>query len=360
MSSATNGSSSSRESEPAPKLPRLPDLDAIRAAAARIAPHAHRTPVFTSSTLDRLCGARLFFKAESLQKGGAFKFRGAANAVLSLADEVAARGVLTHSSGNHGAALALAAAVRGIPARVVMPEDAPRVKREAVAGYGAEITFCAPTSAAREETAAKLAEETGAEVIHPYDDVRVIAGQGTVALELLEEVPALDFLLVPVGGGGLASGCAIATASVSPNTRVVGAEPARADDAARSLAAGRHLTNPPGSIDTMADGLKASLAPRTYHALAAHLERVVVVPEEAILPALRLVWERMKLVIEPSAAVPVAALLSGAALAESAEDDAGAGRPWPRVGVVLSGGNVDLDRLDWGRAEEAPGSGHGG
>ena len=346
------------------RIPDLPDLDAIRRAAERIAPHAHETPVFTCRTLDRMCGARLFFKAESLQRAGAFKFRGAANAVLSLSDEEAARGVLTHSSGNHGAALALAAAVRGIPARVVMPEDAPRVKQAAVAGYGAECTFCEPTHEARRETAERLAEETGAMVVHPYDDVRVIAGQGTAALEIHRQVPDLDYLVLPVGGGGLASGCAIATAGVSPRTRVVGAEPARADDAARSLAAGRHLTNPPGPVDTVADGLKASLAPRTYRALAEHLERVVTVPEEDVLPALRLVWERMKLVIEPSCAVPVAALLAGTAvphLSDAPGDSPGdAAGDRPRVGVILSGGNVDLEALDWSSVAAWPEAAPGG
>jgi len=337
-----------------PDLSGLPDLDDVRRAAERIAPHAHETPVFTSSTLDRMCGARLFFKAESLQRAGAFKFRGAVNAVLSLPEAEARRGVLTHSSGNHGAALALAAAVRGIPARVVMPEDAPQVKRRAVAGYGAEITFCEPTAEARREVAVRLAEETGAVVVHPYDDERVIAGQGTAALEIHRQVPDLNFLVVPVGGGGLASGCAIATAGVSPATRVVGAEPARADDAARSLAAGRHLTNPPGPIDTVADGLKASLAPRTYRALAHHLERVVTVPEEDVLPALRLVWERMKLIIEPSCAVPVAALLAGTAIPHLTGAPATGAGDRPRVGVILSGGNIDLEALDWAAVDAWP------
>jgi len=328
----------------------LPDLDDVRRAAERIAPYARRTPVLTSSTLDRLCGARLFFKCESFQKGGAFKFRGAANTVLSLAAEAAARGVVTHSSGNHGAALALAAALRGVPARVVMPRDAARVKRAAVSGYGAEIVDCGPTAASRAAVCARLVEETGATLVHPYDDARVIAGQGTAALELLAEVPALDLVVVPVGGGGLAAGTGIAVAGVSPSTVVVGAEPAVADDAARSLAAGRLLANPPGPLATLADGLRASLAPRTFAALSRHLEGVVTVSEAEILGALRLVWERMKIVIEPSAAVPVAALLSGAAQATAAAGERG---PWPRVGVILSGGNVDLGRLDWTAAAPA-------
>jgi threonine dehydratase len=326
--------------------PALPDLDDVRRAAERIAPHARRTPVLTSSTLDRMCGARLFFKCEGFQKGGAFKFRGAANTVLSLSEAEAARGVVTHSSGNHGAALALAAAVRGVPARVVMPRDAPRVKREAVAGYGAVVVPCEPTAADREAVCARLVAETGGVLVHPYDDPRVIAGQGTAALELLAEVPALDLVVVPVGGGGLASGTGIAVAGASPSTRVVGAEPAAADDAARSLAAGRLLANPPGPVATVADGLKASLAPRTFAGLSQHLAAVVTVGEDEIVAAMRLVWERMKIVIEPSAAVPVAALLSGAALGPLAADGAARGA-WPRVGVVLSGANVDLDRLPW-------------
>ena len=329
--------------------PELPDLDDVRRAAERIAPHTRRTPVLTCSTLDRLCGARLFFKCEGFQKGGAFKFRGAANTVLSLGEEEAARGVVTHSSGNHGAALALAAAVRGVPARVVMPRDAPRVKRQAVAGYGAEVVFCEPTAADREAACARLVAETGATLVHPYDDARVIAGQGTAVLELLEEVPALDLVVVPVGGGGLASGTAIAAAGVAPATRVVGAEPAAADDAARSLAAGRRLGSPPGPVATVADGLRASLSARTFAALSRHLAAVVTVGEDEIVAAMRLVWERMKIVVEPSAAVPVAALLSGAALGplDAGGATGGARGAWPRVGVILSGANVDLDRLPW-------------
>jgi len=344
-------------------IPSLPDLAAIREAARRIAPHVHRTPVVTSRTLDRMTGARLWFKCENLQRAGAFKIRGAANAVLSLSDEEAARGVVTHSSGNHGAALALAASLRGIPAWVVMPEDAPRVKRAAVEGYGATVVPCEPTAAAREEAAARVREETGAAMVHPYDDERVIAGQGTAALELLEQVaaaeapgwrmgdggtdgagPPLDLVVVPVGGGGLAAGTAIAVAGAAPGVRVAGAEPAAADDAARSLAAGRRIPNPPGRVETLADGLKASLSERTFRALADGLSAIATVDEEAIAEAARTVWERMKLVVEPSAAVPVAALLAGALpLPERAD-----GGP-ARVGVILSGGNADLDRLPWNR-----------
>ncbi|HEX2254635.1 MAG TPA: pyridoxal-phosphate dependent enzyme [Thermoanaerobaculia bacterium] len=322
---------------PSPAAPELPDLAVIRAAAERIAPHVHRTPVLRCSALDRLAGARLHFKCEPFQRGGAFKVRGATNAVLSLGEEEARRGVVTHSSGNHGAALALAARTRGIPAWVVMPEDAPRVKREAVAGYGATVVLCEPTAEARAATAERVVGETGAALVHSYDDPRVIAGQGTVALELLAQVARLDAVVVPVGGGGLISGVAIAVAALAPGTRVLGAEPAAADDAARSLAAGRLLPNPPGRVATVADGLKASLAERTFLAVGRHVERVVVVSEEEIVAAMCRVWERMKVIVEPSAAVAVAAVLSGVF----------AGAEPPEVGVVLSGGNVDLDRLPW-------------
>jgi len=317
----------------------LPDLASIRRAAERIAPWAHRTPVLTSRSLDAMAGAHLFFKCENLQRAGAFKFRGATNAVFSLSDDEARRGVLTHSSGNHGAALALAAANRGIRCWVVMPEGAPRVKRAAVAGYGAEIVGCAPTVEAREATAARVAAETGATFIHPYDDPRVIAGQGTAALELLADAPGLDWVVVPVGGGGLASGTAIAVGSISPRTRVVAAEPAAADDAYRSFTTG--VRQPAGPAPTIADGLRTALSERTFRALRERVSAVVTVEEEAIVAAMRTVWERMKLVIEPSAAVAVAALLAGT------DSAAFPIAPGERAGVILSGGNVDLDRLPW-------------
>lgn len=323
----------------------LPDLAAIRRAAERIAPWAHRTPVLTSRSLDAMAGARLFFKCENLQRAGAFKFRGATNAVFSLSEEEARRGVLTHSSGNHGAALALAAANRGIRCWVVMPEGAPGVKRAAVAGYGAEIVYCEATVAAREATAARVAADTGATFLHPYDDPRVIAGQGTAALELLDEVPDLVCVVVPVGGGGLMSGTAVAVRGLSASTRVLAAEPAAADDAFRSFQSGR--LQPAGPAPTVADGLRTALCERTFRALAELTAGVVTVSEEAIVAAMRTVWERMKLIVEPSAAVPVAALLAGDA------SPAGVRRQGERVGVILSGGNVDLDRLPWTAA--APG-----
>lgn len=313
----------------------LPGIDEIRAAAARIAPHAHRTPVWRSRSLDEWLGVRMLLKCENLQRVGAFKFRGACNAVFSLADGEAVRGVATHSSGNHAQALALAARLRGVPAHVVMPHTAPAVKRNAVAGYGARIIPCEPTLEAREAALAEVVAATGAVYIPPYNDARVIAGQGTAALELLEEAPDLEFILAPVGGGGLLSGTAIAAAAVAPACRVVGAEPAAADDAARSLEAGRILP----SVDplTVADGLRTSLGSLTFAAIRTHAAGIVTVSEAGIVVAMRRVWERVKLLIEPSAAVPVAALL------EHGERFRGA-----RVGVILSGGNVDLDRLPWG------------
>jgi threonine dehydratase len=315
----------------------LPDFQAIRAAAERIAPLAHRTPVLTSQYFDRLTAARVFFKCENFQKVGAFKFRGACNAVFALSDDQARRGAVTHSSGNHAQAVALACALRGIPAIIVMPHNAPRVKRHAVADYGARIVECEPTVVSREETAAHVVRETGARFIHPYNDPLVIAGQGTAVCELLAEAADLDLVLTPIGGGGLTGGTAIALAALAPAARVIACEPQGADDAFRSLQAGRIL--PSENPQTIADGLRTSLGELTFAALVAHGVRIVTVTEEAIVRAMRAVWERMKIVIEPSAAVPVAALLEG--LFDIAHR---------RVGVILSGGNVDLDRLPWGSA----------
>jgi threonine dehydratase len=313
-----------------------PTMKDIHEAAARIRPYAHRTPVLTCTAINDRLGAQLFFKCENFQRVGAFKFRGASNAVFSLADEDARRGVLTHSSGNHGAALTLAARLRGIPAIVVMPRTAPAVKQAAVEAYGARIVLCEPTLASRESTAAALLAETGATLVHPYDNERVIAGQGTAALELLEDVPDLDLVTAPVGGGGLISGTAITVANTSPRTAVIAAEPAGADDAYRSLQAGTIIpqTNP----QTIADGLRTSLCPRTFAAIRAHVRAIATVDDDAIIAAMRLVWERMKIVIEPSSAVPLAILLAGKV------DVRG-----QRVGVIFSGGNVDLDHLPWVR-----------
>ncbi|HUT77756.1 MAG TPA: pyridoxal-phosphate dependent enzyme [Polyangia bacterium] len=313
---------------------QTPDLETIRRASARIASYAHRTPVVTSAAVDAATGVAVFFKCENLQKVGAFKFRGAVNAVFSLGDEEAARGVATHSSGNHAQALALAARLRGIPARVVMPRTSAAPKKAAVAGYGAEIVECEPDLAARESTLDALLERTGAVAIHPYDDYRIIAGQATATVELLEDVPGLDAVLVPVGGGGLLSGTALAVHHLSPGTRVIAAEPAGADDAFRSLAAGRII--PSQSPRTIADGLLTSLGRRNFPIIQRHVERIVTVSETGIIHAMRMIWERTKLIVEPSAAVPLAALL------ECAVDLRGL-----RAGIILSGGNVDLDRLPW-------------
>jgi threonine dehydratase/serine racemase len=312
----------------------IPTIGEIGAAAERIAGRAHRTPVLTCSALDELAGARLFFKCENLQKAGAFKFRGACNAVLSLADDQAARGVVTHSSGNHAAALALAARLRGIPAHIVMPENAPAAKRRAVEAYGGRITFCRPTLADRTAVASRILDETGGVLVHPYDNPAVITGQGTVALELHEQAPGLDQIVAPVSGGGLISGIALATAAVSPRTEIVGVEPELAADAQQSLQAGSLL--PPQIGDTIADGLRAALCERTFAVISQHVREILTVTEGEIVAAMRLIWERVKLVVEPSSAVTLAAVLKEPARFRGM-----------RVGLVLSGGNVDLDRLPW-------------
>ncbi len=312
----------------------LPDFDNVRQAARRIEPYVHRTPVLTCTALDRMVGAELYFKCENFQKVGAFKFRGACNAVFSFSDQEVSRGVGTHSSGNHAAALALAARLRGVPAFIVMPVNASEVKKAAVAGFGAQIFPCEPSEAGREETMAKVLKETGAVFVHPSDDPLVIAGQGTATLELLEEVPGLAVILAPVGGGGLLSGTALAASGLSPQTRVLGAEPEGADDAYRSLQEGRIV--PSVDPQTVADGLLTSLGVNTFPIIREHVEQIVTVSEEAIIAGMRHVWERMKIVIEASAAVPVGALLEGKI------DLSGL-----RVGVILSGGNVDLDKLPW-------------
>ncbi|HVU26002.1 MAG TPA: pyridoxal-phosphate dependent enzyme [Opitutus sp.] len=312
------------------------DLAAVRAAHARIRPHIHRTPVLTSARLDAAAGAALLFKCENFQKVGAFKARGATNAVLSLTDAEAAPGVATHSSGNHAAALARAARLRGVPAYIVMPSNSSAVKLRAVEAYGGRITFCEPTAAAREATCARVIAETGATLIHPFTDERVIAGQGTVALEFLGDFPDLDIVICPVGGGGLLAGTAIAAKSLRPSLRVIAAEPAGADDAARSFAAGRRL--PVEQPATIADGLRTSIGEPNFAIMRRHVDAVVTVSEDAIVAALRTIWETLKIVIEPSAAVAYAALCESA--------PALAGR---RVGVILTGGNVDLDALPFAR-----------
>jgi threonine dehydratase len=312
------------------------DFDAVVAAARRIAGLAHRTPVITCATLDRLAGRALFFKCENFQKVGAFKFRGACNAVRNLSDDVAIRGVVTHSSGNHAQALALAAKLRGIPAHIVMPSNASPVKRRAVEGYGARVITCEPKLEAREATAAAVLAETGGTLIPPYNHPDVIAGQGTAALELLEQAPGLDALIAPVGGGGLLAGVTLAAKGINPAIRVFAAEPKGADDAARSKAAG--VLVPQTGPRTIADGLLTSLGDLTWPVLRDLVERVVTVSEEEIVAAMRLAWERAKLLIEPSAAVAVAAALS---------DEFRGLDGIRRAGVVLSGGNANLDALPW-------------
>ena len=318
-------------------VPRFADVEA---AARRIAPHARRTPIVTSRAIDHEAGARIAFKCENLQRAGAFKFRGACNAVLSLADAEAADGVCTHSSGNHGAAVALAARLRAVPATVVMPSGAPRVKRRAVESFGAEVVECEPTLAAREATLLDLLRERGGTEIHPYDNFQVIAGQGTAALELLDDPrPAPwceplagppDAILAPVGGGGLLGGSALVGAH--RGCRAFGAEPAGADDAMRSFRAGRII--PVEAPDTIADGLRTSLGQRNFAIIRRKVEDILTVSEDSILAAMRLLWEHTKLVVEPSGAVPLAALL-----------EHGPPRGCERIGIVLSGGNADLDTL---------------
>jgi len=312
------------------------DIDAIRAAAQRLQGVAHRTPVATCATLDRLAGRRLFFKCEHLQRVGAFKFRGAWNAIARLPAAVAARGVVTHSSGNHAQAVALAAKLRGIAAHIVMPSTVSPVKRRAVEEYGGRVITCEPTLPARESTAAAALAETGGTLIPPYDHPDVIAGQGTAALEMLDQVAHLDAIVVPVGGGGLLSGTCVTARALNPSIRLFAAEPAGADDAARSLVAGTLV--PQTAPHTIADGLLTSLGELTWPIIRDHVERVVTVTDEQIIAAMRLAWERAKLLIEPSSAVPLAAVLS---------DEFKRLDGIERVGVILSGGNVDLDHLPW-------------
>jgi threonine dehydratase len=316
----------------APDLSALPSADDVFAAAERIAPYIRRTPVLTSRGLNAEFDTRLFFKCENFQASGAFKARGAFNAVLSLDAASAARGVATHSSGNHGAALAMAAARRGIPAWVVVPTDASGFKRDAIARYGAAVVDCPPGLAHRESRLAELVAERGATVVHPYDDHAVIAGQGTAALELLEQAGPLDLLLVPVGGGGLVSGSALAARAVCPAARIVAAEPAGADDCWQSVQSGRRVRLE--QVSTIADGLRASIGERNWVLISRHVDEVVRVSEQEIVAAMRTAWERLKIVIEPSSAVPLAAILGGHVPV--------AGR---RVGLIFSGGNVDLDAL---------------
>ena len=310
------------------------DLDSIRAAHERIRPYIHRTPVLTSERLNEASGASLFFKCENFQKIGAFKARGATNAVFALDDAIARRGVATHSSGNHGAAVARAAKLRGIPTHIVMPSNSAKVKIRAVESYGAHIVFCEPTEKAREATCAETIKETGATLIHSFENENVVAGQGTAAVELLEDVSDLDVVMCPVGGGGLLSGTAIAVKSLRPKIKVIAVEPANADDAAQSFRAGRRLITE--KKFTIADGLRTNIGAPNFAILQRYVDDIVTVSEEAIVSAMRTIWVTMKIIIEPSSAVPYAAIV------ENKIDVNG-----KRVGIILTGGNVDLDALPW-------------
>ena len=310
----------------------IPTFSDIQAAHELIKPYIHRTPVLTSQSINSLMGCELFFKCENFQKVGAFKFRGATNAVFSLSEHEAASGVGTHSSGNHAAALALAARMRGIRAHIVMPSNAPEVKKIAVAGYGAKITFCEPTLQAREETLGKLADELGLTIVHPYNNFKVICGQGTAALELLDEVKSLEIVMCPVGGGGLLSGTAISTKSLLPGCKVIAAEPKGADDAFRSFRDG--YIHPSIQPKTIADGLLTSLGELNFAIIRQDVDEILTASEESIVMAMRMIWERMKIIIEPSSALPLAVIM------ENREKFAG-----NRIGIILSGGNAELTKL---------------
>ena len=312
----------------------LPTYDDMLAARERIGPHIHRTPVMTSRILDEMSGAELHFKCENFQKAGAFKVRGACNAVFGLSEEQARLGVATHSSGNHALSLSYAAGRRGIPCHVVMPHSAPEAKKDAVRGYGGQITECEPSTSSREEVFARVHEETGADFVHPYNDPRVIAGQGTCSAEMLEQVDGLDAVIAPIGGGGMVSGSCLTLATAAPEVRVYAAEPEQADDAARSFRAG-HIIADDAPV-TIADGLKVPLKERTWHFVSNHVTDIFTASEEEIVDAMRLTWRTMKIVMEPSCAVPLAVILKNR--------EVFAGR---RVGVIVTGGNVDLDRLPW-------------
>jgi threonine dehydratase len=310
----------------------IPAFKDIEQAHLIVQKYAHRTPVLTSSSINKIVGGNLFFKCENLQKVGAFKFRGACNAVFSLTEEDAQKGVATHSSGNHAAALALAARMRGIAAHIVMPSNSPEIKKKAVAGYGANITFCEPTLQARESTLASIVEETGATEIHPYNNFNVIAGQGTAAKELIEDFGRFDIIMAPVGGGGLLSGTALSAKHLLTDCKVIAAEPTGADDAFRSFHEKKII--PSVNPKTIADGLLTSLGERNFAIIMQNVDDIVTVSEEKIVEAMRMIWERMKIIIEPSSAVPLAAILEGKVNIQN-----------KKVGIILSGGNLDLGRL---------------
>ncbi|KAL3652660.1 hypothetical protein CASFOL_002341 [Castilleja foliolosa] len=313
------------------------DISSIKAAQERISSYVHKAPVLSSETLDSISGKKLYFKCECFQKGGAFKIRGATNAVFSLTDDQAAKGVVTHSSGNHAAALSLAAKLRGIPAHIVIPKNAPKCKVENVVRYGGRVIWCEPTLQSREEIAAKVLQETGAVLIHPYNDGRIISGQGTVSLELLDQVPQIDTIIIPISGGGLISGVALAAKSINPAIRILAAEPKGADDAARSKEAGTIVTLP--ETKTIADGLRASLGTLTWPVVRDLVDDIIVVEDNEIIEAMRLCYEILKVAVEPSGAIGLAAVLSDSFRNNTALKDCA------NVGIILSGGNVDLDVL---------------
>tara|TARA_R110002124_G_scaffold21117_2_gene81789 strand:+ start:3882 stop:4853 length:972 start_codon:yes stop_codon:yes gene_type:complete len=316
----------------------IPTLQDMRAAQDRIGPYVHRTPVLTSQYLNDLTGAELFFKCENLQKAGAFKARGASNAVFGLTAEQARRGVATHSSGNHGTCLSYAAGRRGIPCTVVMPHTAPQAKKDAVRGYGGTVVECEPSTTSREAVFAEVVAKTGAEFVHPYNDPRVIAGQATCSAEMIEQVQDLDAVIAPIGGGGMISGTCLALSNLAPQIRIYAAEPQNADDAYRSFKAGHIIAD--DAPDTIADGLKVPLKDLTWHFVSTHVTDILTASEHEIVAAMKIMWKRMKIVIEPSSAVPLAVILKN--------KDIFAGQ---RVGVVITGGNVDLDLLPWQRPE---------
>ncbi len=313
---------------------QLPTYDDVLAAHERIKPHIHQTPVLTSTYFNGLTGAELFFKCENFQKAGVFKARGASNAVFGLNDQLAARGVATHSSGNHGLSLSYAAGKRGIKATVVMPRTAPEAKKAAVRGYGATVVECEPSTSSREAVFAEVVARSGADFIHPYNDPRVIAGQGTCAKELVDQAGPLDAVIAPIGGGGMVSGSCLTLSNIAPATKIYAAEPNNADDAYRSFKAGHIIAD--DAPQTIADGLKVPLKDLTWHFVSNHVSDILLATEEEIIAAMRLTWQRMKIVIEPSSAVPLAVLLKNKELFEG-----------KRVGVILTGGNVDLNKLPW-------------
>lgn len=312
----------------------IPTFDDVKAAHERIRPHIHRTPVLTSSYFNGLTGAELFFKCENFQKAGAFKARGASNAVFGLSDALAAKGVATHSSGNHGLSLSYAGGRRGIPVTVVMPRTAPEAKKAAVRGYGGRVVECEPSTTSREAVFARVVAESGADFVHPYNDPRVIAGQATCSKELIEDVGELDAVIAPIGGGGMVSGSCLTLSNMSPLTKIYAAEPKNADDACRSFKAGHIIAD--DAPETVADGLKVPLKELTWHFVSNHVTDILLATEDEIIDAMYLAWQRMKIVIEPSSAVPLATILKNRKLFEG-----------KRVGVILTGGNVDLKKLPW-------------